>query len=379
MKNKLFVFTLIGIILLGSTSYAANEALLTKAKRNNMAKTAVTSKLNEKKYEIITNGVKLELPLDTKYTFKNEEEIIMIPLRAVSEALNYEVTWNQETQSVELKARAQWTQITIGKDYYFFAKMAPISLGKAPEIINGRTFVPLEFVEKILRADVFIEDNKIKIMNDAEKKLSFNFDDDLEGFEISFVDLPVDADVDDLYELDFGYKDIPVKDNESKGLYITGHNRSDDLFMYCYKKIGKEEGLKPNSKYEINLNFTMATNVIAGMMGVGGSPGESVYVKAGIVNKEPVPVIDDSDYYRLELDKNNQSNGGKDLAMLGNVAKTDGSTDESYTYKNFKTIAEVETDAEGNAFVVIGLDSGFEGKTEIYFDNIIVKYIEIGE
>lgn len=92
-----------------------------------------------------------------------------------------------------------------------------------------------------------------------------------------------------------------------------------------------------------------------------------------------MPVIDANNYYRLNLDKANQSIGGKDLALLGNIVKTDGSMDESYAYKNFETKALLETDSEGNAFIVIGLDSGFEGKTEVYLDNIIVKYIEVTE
>lgn len=380
MKNKLITFTLIGTVLLGNTSYAANEQLLIKTKTNDMVHVTTISAPEEKNYEIIINGVELKLPLNTKDAFKNSQGVIMIPLRAVSEALRYEVKWNEETRSVELKSGNQWTQITIGEDRYFFGRTAPISLGKAPEIINDKTFVPLGFVEKILRANVSVEDNYIKTINIFKDKLptlSYDFDNDLEGFKVLFADFPVEADVDNLYELNFGHKDIPIDENESKGLYLTGHNRSDDLFMYCYKKIGKENGLKPNTKYNMNLSFTMATNVPGGMMGIGGSPGEAVYVKAGIVNKEPVSVIDDNDYYRVNLDNGSQGNGGKDLALLGNISKTDGSMDKSYSYKSFETKAIVETNSEGTAFIVIGLDSGFEGKTEVYLDNILVDYIEL--
>ncbi|MTI67974.1 MAG: copper amine oxidase N-terminal domain-containing protein [Firmicutes bacterium] len=382
MKYKLITFTLIATVLIGSITYAAGEDLHTKNKKNNIVKTTTISTLEEKNYGIIINGVELKLPLDTKEAFQNSSEVIMIPLRSVSEALGYEVKWNEKEQSVELKAGSQWTQIIIGKDRYFFGRMAPMSLGKAPEIINDRTFVPLKFAEKILKAKVSVEDNNIEITNVFEKPLptlSYNFDNDLEGFEVSFVDLPVDADVEDLYELGFEYKEIPVEDDESKGLYITGHNRSDDLFLYAYKKIGKKDGLKANTKYQMNLRFKMATNVPGAMMGIGGSPGESVYVKAGIVNKEPDSVIDDINHYRLNLDKGNQSKGGKDLALLGNVVKTDGSMDDSYGYKKFETKAVVKTDSEGNAFIIIGVDSGFEGKTEVYFDNITVTYKELKE
>lgn len=114
-------------------------------------------------------------------------------------------------------------------------------------------------------------------------------------------------------------------------------------------------------------------------MGIGGSPGDSVYVKAGIVNQEPANIKQDN-YYRFNLEKKgNQSTSGEDLQVIGNLTKTDDSTDDSYTYKQFETQTIVETDEEGNAYIVIGLDSGFEGKTQVYLDNIQVSYKELSE
>lgn len=382
MKKKLVALTLAGTVLLSSAAYAdIGQKALLNLKKEEIAITQISAPINQE-YKIIANGVDLKLPEDTKNAFYNSQDNIMVPLRAVSEALRFDVKWDGETRSVELSGGNQWTKIHIGKNEYFFGRVAPFPLGQAPEIINDRTFVPIEFFKDILKAQVSVEDNTIKFINVFEETLPtvwYDFSEGLQGFEGGFADLPVGDDVKDFYELDFKYREIPVKDDESNGIYLTGNNHSDDLFMYIYKNIGKDKELMPGAKYSIDVSFKIATNVPSGMGGIGGSPGEAVYVKAGVVSKKPIHIIDELNHYRLSLDKGNQSTGGKDLSVIGNIAKNDGSMDMSFAYKSFETTSIVEVDSEGNAYVVIGLDSGFEGKTEVYIDDIIINFTEISD
>ena len=93
-------------------------------------------------YTLLVNGkVVHALP-----SFVKEDKTVMVPLRAAAEALGYEVTWLEESQTVMVGKAS----LVIGKDAYAFAKMAPQSLGAAPELREGRTFVPMEFFGKIL-------------------------------------------------------------------------------------------------------------------------------------------------------------------------------------------------------------------------------------
>ena len=71
----------------------------------------------------------------------------MVPLRAVAEALGYEVIWEGATQSVYLN---NVISLTIGKDYYTRGRMAPIELGTAPELTDSRTYVPLSFFKQVI-------------------------------------------------------------------------------------------------------------------------------------------------------------------------------------------------------------------------------------
>lgn len=131
--------------------------------------------------------------------------------------------------------------------------------------------------------------------------------------------------------------------------------------------------LKPNTEYEVNLRFDVATSEAESSMGIGGGSASSVFVKAGVVDRAP-SVIEDSTYantpyYRLNLDKGNQSTDGKDVALLGNIAKPDAEK-SGFQLKSFEHAFTVKSNAAGELYVIIGTDSGYEGLQTLYFTNI---------
>jgi len=79
-------------------------------------------------------------------SFQTADGVLMVPLRAVAEALGYEVTWNGADRSVRLgvaiNASIGSTNLTIGR-------MAPLTLSAAPVLVDGVTFVPLDFFRLI--------------------------------------------------------------------------------------------------------------------------------------------------------------------------------------------------------------------------------------
>jgi hypothetical protein len=84
----------------------------------------------------------------------NADGVSLVPFRKVAEGLGYTVKWNQDTYAAELTKGAQWTSVSVGKDSYFFAKMAPVALGAAPVILNDSLYVPVKFLSDILKANV---------------------------------------------------------------------------------------------------------------------------------------------------------------------------------------------------------------------------------
>ncbi|RFU70649.1 protease complex subunit PrcB family protein [Peribacillus saganii] len=198
--------------------------------------------------------------------------------------------------------------------------------------------------------------------------LSYDFSTGLQGWRGDFTDLPVKYDKNS-FELEFGHKPIPLIDKKlAKALMLSGHNRSDDLFMFAKKKIGQEEGLLPNTNYEVQVELTLYTNADPGLSGIGGAPGESVFIKAGAATVEPKPIVRNTDH-RLNIDKGEQAASGKNAVVIGNAAKEK----ESQAMFDKKTLKSSEmiiakTDSKGELWLMFGSDSGFEGKSSLYYE-----------
>ncbi|CAM2967624.1 Uncharacterised protein [Legionella steigerwaltii] len=203
-----------------------------------------------------------------------------------------------------------------------------------------------------------------------------------ENFQVSFADYPKGQEK--FFEL--GFKNgvtLPHEINTPlHGLKISGNNHSDDLFMYAYKKV---KGLKPNTTYHVSFTLEFASNAAEGSLGTGGSAGDSVYVKIGAVTDEPQRRLDSSDYYRIDLDKGNQALDGKDMITIGTVGVD--TQNPTYRLKTLPYLPDEEmqaklanytvmTNHKGEAWLVLGTDSGFESTTTIFYTNLLVTFKE---
>ena len=198
-------------------------------------------------------------------------------------------------------------------------------------------------------------------------EFTFDFETDAQGWTVGFADLPVDHDQ-SIYEL--GHEHGPLPDGlEGSGIHVQGHNRSDDLFMFLKRQV---DGLRPDTEYAVSVSVDLATNVPAGLVGIGGSPGESVFVKAGASTAEPVVLEDSKGYLRMNIDKGNQARGGESMVVLGNVAHPQV-LEREYRIKTLDNAEQplmVSTDGEGRVWLIVGTDSGFEGLTSLYYARV---------
>lgn len=121
------------------------------------------SQVVKEAFDIYYNDGQIESVLKAKKI----NGITMIPLRSVTEAMGYKVTWNGETQSIEILKGAQWTSVKIGDNSYFKNKMAPWQLSAAPVIEDGHTYVPVEFMVDILGKGLQVEMGDL-MFNDSE-------------------------------------------------------------------------------------------------------------------------------------------------------------------------------------------------------------------
>ncbi len=194
-----------------------------------------------------------------------------------------------------------------------------------------------------------------------------------DGWTGDFADYPVSDSL--FYELQFYRAKLPSPlDTNQFALMISGNNHSDDLFMFIKRKI---TGLSPNSTYQLFISVDFASKYPTNAIGAGGTPGEGVRIKAGATLIEPAKIIADS-YYRMNIDKDNQSNPGADMDTIGHVGVTDTTTIFTIINRNNSGhLFTIKTDSKGEVWICIGTDSGFEATTTLYYKKITLTFNSI--
>ncbi len=232
-----------------------------------------------------------------------------------------------------------------------------------------KLFIPFAFV---LVFTACSEDDPLP--NDGEVSYLFEFDNDAEGWVGDFADYFDVENNEEQWEFVFERTTLPQPLDQSEyGLRQGANNRSDDMFMYIKKQIS---GLAPNTDYQVFFEVSIASNVATNMVGIGGPP-DAVMMKAGVVDDEPESILmpDDDNHYRMNLDKGNQLQDGPDMMNLKTIGVSDTTT--QYTLITIDAAGEpfaYTSNAEGDAWLCIGTDSGFEGRTELYYNSISVVF-----
>lgn len=192
----------------------------------------------------------------------------------------------------------------------------------------------------------------------------YDFRDGAQQWQGGFADYPSqDA---PNYQLEQGIRPMP-SGFVGTGFLLKGNNHSDDLFMFVQRKIS---GLLPNSRYEVQAAIKLASNAGANCAGIGGAPGEAVFVKFGVHDSEPKQVG-----YFFNADKGQQSQDGQAGRVIGHLGIDGlGCTGQKYASKTLsgggRTPLYVTTNSTGDVWVFVGTDSGYEGLTAWYLQSL---------
>jgi len=214
-------------------------------------------------------------------------------------------------------------------------------------------------------------------------ELDYNFHRGTLGWTADFADYP--PNIGTGYELDARLRFMPRKLTRlpRQGFYIQGHNRSADLFMFLKRRLKIEDGIAAGQTYRVEYAITLASNAATGCVGIGGAPGESVYLKAGASSIEPLAVLQSNGYLTMNVDKGNQSQGGTAASVAGNIANGIP-CEQALTYFSFALIqrihqhtTNVTANANGELWLLVGTDAGFEGLTSLYYQSIRVRLIPV--
>jgi hypothetical protein len=203
---------------------------------------------------------------------------------------------------------------------------------------------------------------------------TFDFAMSSEGWSSGFCDYP--AGWEPQMDLVADHRRLPSPlDQMRGGLFIAGSNSSDDLFMFWKRRVS---GLQPGRAYAVDFTVLLATNVPKGVGGIGGSPDGSVFLKVGAAPVEPIAMSVQSAgrlEYRLNIDKGNQSQSGKDAVVIGTVGNLSGT--ETWELKELQGGSDrlaIASSADGSAWLLVGTDSGFEGRTSLYYARVTAQF-----
>lgn len=113
-------------------------------------------------YQIVVEGKTVAIPKGVVPALRGKSDVF-IPLRAVGEALSYDITWNQELQAAHLEMSIASMDFPLGQStYYRKGKLQVINLDMdypmddGPVLVNGVTYVPAKIFEEFFN-DVVID------------------------------------------------------------------------------------------------------------------------------------------------------------------------------------------------------------------------------
>lgn len=212
---------------------------------------------------------------------------------------------------------------------------------------------------------------------------SFDFRNGALGWQGGFADYPPGTD-NGFYELKSEIRPLPAELSvNGTGFFVQGNNHSDDLFMFLKRRLDSIDGIVAGQAYQVTYTIVFASNAQSGCFGVGGSPGDSVVLGAGASPAEPQALLTassgPSDFAFLRM--NVEKNGGIAASGIGTIANGQPCNPSSSPYisvqRTHQHISPVNANARGELWLIVGTDSGFEGRTALYYQQINVTLVPV--
>ncbi len=186
------------------------------------------------------------------------------------------------------------------------------------------------------------------------------------------------------FNLDSGILTLPAElEPNGTGFFISGDNLSGDLFMFLTRQLTAFDGIQAGQTYRVRYRVVFASNAPSACLGAGGAPGESVILKAGASDTQPVAAENADGVVAVNIDKGDGALGGLDMHVLSSIANGISCAAAGLTtpYKGLERFTRVEelvtADSDGNVWLIVGTDSGFEGTTALYYMGIDVELMPV--
>lgn len=216
--------------------------------------------------------------------------------------------------------------------------------------------------------------------------LSFDFRNGSLGWTAGFADYPPATDQNGFYELLAEMRSLPPELGvNGTGFFIQGANHSDDLLMFMKRHLSSADGIVAGQSYQVTFTITFDSVAQSGCIGIGGSPGDGVFLRAGGAPAEPLALLDKSlpsSYARMNLafgKRQRDAIAGSSMGSIANGIPCD-SAPKSYVsiQRTHQHTSLINANSSGDLWLLVGIDSGYEGLTAVYFQRIDVTLTPVG-
>jgi hypothetical protein len=170
-------------------------------------------------------------------------------------------------------------------------------------------------------------------------------------------------------------RDLPEDvDASGKGFYVEGQNNQLETFMFIKRQLGPDDGLEPQTSYRLDYTVTLATNYPDDC---SEEKGQKMYLKLGGSTWEPASRLStDQTRYELNVGKGDGAVGGNAASAAGNLTHDEECALAFDSYRSMTRqhshTASVETSADANLWLLVGVDTDYQGETSFYVDKIEV-------
>lgn len=164
MRKKVLSILTASFVLSALPVFATEEVNITS---NTVTAVPISNSILENSVDVVVEGDMVLKGFLTNTFNEDGKEIVAVPLRFVNDLLGYTTHWNED-QTVEVTSNTRKSNMKIGMDSYFSATnvpglvgmTAPVTLGYAPILIDGTTYVPVDFYNLFEMESAFVKYNE---------------------------------------------------------------------------------------------------------------------------------------------------------------------------------------------------------------------------
>jgi hypothetical protein len=209
-------------------------------------------------------------------------------------------------------------------------------------------------------------------------ELDYNFRNGALAWTTDFANYPPATNQGGFYQLDSGIRYAPRKLTRVpiRAFLIEGSSHSASLMMFLKRRLTSADGIVAGRTYRLEYDMKLASNAASGCVGIGSPPGEGVFLRAGGSPLEPIPVLEPNGWLRVNIDLLTMTSAAGDIANGIDC-------EVAYPFFPYAYIdrlvqhPQVTASPNGDLWLFVATQSGFEGHTRLYYQRISVRLVPV--